>query len=168
MINYHFFSTSEEISDKLVQVISCFKYVEEKIDSETHKHKSDSVLAILRPKLLQIGFQVEHGKKADGLIKIPVLFTPDGQVAKYFFVDALHEQQRIVVEVEAGRGVENNQFLKDIFQACMMPEIDYLVIAVRNQYRKSKHFHIVSKYLETLYASKRLQLPLKGILLIGY
>ncbi len=50
----------------------------------------------------------------------------------------------------------------------MMPEIDYLVIAVRNQYRKSKHFHIVSKYLETLYASKRLQLPLKGILLIGY
>jgi len=117
--------------------------------------------------LLQIGFQVEHGKKADGLIKIPVLFTPDGQVAKYFFVDALHEQQRIVVEVEAGRGVENNQFLKDIFQACMMPEIDYLVIAVRNQYRKSKHFHIVSKYLETLYASKKLQLPLKGILL-GY
>ena len=89
MINYHFFSTSEEISDKLVRVISCFKYVEEKIDSETHKHKSDSVLAILRPKLLQIGFQVEHGKKADGLIKIPVLFAPDGQVAKYFFVDAL-------------------------------------------------------------------------------
>ena len=60
MINYHFFSTSEEISDKLVRVISCFKYVEEKIDSETHKHKSDSVLAILRPKLLQIGFQVEQ------------------------------------------------------------------------------------------------------------
>ena len=50
----------------------------------------------------------------------------------------------------------------------MMPEIDYLVIAVRNQYRKLKNFHIVSKYLETLYASKRLQLPLKGILLIGY
>lgn len=29
----------------------------------------------------------------------------------------------------------NNQFLKDLFQACMMQDVDYLVIAVRNEYR---------------------------------
>ena len=86
-----------------MRVISCFKYVEEKIDSETHKHKSDSVLAILRPKLLQIGFQVEHGKKADGLIKIPVLFTPDGQVAKYFL--SMHFMSNNVLLLKSRLGV---------------------------------------------------------------
>ena len=35
---------------------------------------------------------------------------------------------------EAGRAVYNNQFLKDIFQACMMFEVEYLVIAVLNEY----------------------------------
>ena len=109
-------------------------------------------------------------KKADGLIKnSSLVYTRWAKWQNIFFVDALHEQQRIVVEVEAGRGVENNQFLKDIFQACMMPEIDYLVIAVRNQYRKLKHFHIVSKYLETLYASKKTTVAIKkAFLLIGY
>lgn len=41
----------------------------------------------------------------------------------------------IVIEVEAGRAVDNNQFLKDLFQACMMDGISFLVIAVRNYYR---------------------------------
>jgi hypothetical protein len=64
--------------------------------------------------------------------------------------------------------VDNNQFLKDIFQACMMHDVLHLAIAVRNIYRNSDDFAKVESYLETLYVSGRLQLPLKGILLIGY
>jgi hypothetical protein len=75
---------------------------------------------------------------------------------------------KIVIEVEAGRATENNQFLKDIFQACMMFEVEYLVIVVRNEYRGHKDFEIIYTFLETLYISSRLHLPLKGILLIGY
>ena len=74
----------------------------------------------------------------------------------------------MVVEVEAGRGVLNNQFLKDLFQACMMRDVEYLGIAVRHIYKGNADFEQVVTFFETLYASNRLQLPLKGILVIGY
>ena len=78
----------------------------------------------------------------------------------------------MVIEVEAGRAVVNNQFLKDLFQASMMQGIRYLGIAVRRTYRKggrqSKDYAQVVTFFETLYASNRLDLPLKGVLLIGY
>ena len=50
----------------------------------------------------------------------------------------------------------------------MMYEIDYLAVAVRNQYRGSKDFLRAKAFFDTLYASGRLPLPLKGVVLIGY
>lgn len=50
----------------------------------------------------------------------------------------------------------------------MMHGVEYLVIVVRNVYRGHKDFEIIHTFLETLYVSHRLQLPLSGILLIGY
>ena len=102
--------------------------------------------------------------------------SENDEVDKSFAADALSNDRSIVIEVEAGRAVFNNQFLKDIFQACMMCEVEYLVIAVLNEYkfkvngqeRCSYDYQSVKTFLETLYISNRLQLPLKGILLIGY
>lgn len=66
----------------------------------------------------------------------------------------------------------NNQFLKDLFQACMMDDVDYLAIAVRNVYEaagaNNRDFERVVNFFETMYASNRMKLPLKGILVIGY
>jgi protein-tyrosine phosphatase len=61
-------------------------------------------------------------------------------------------------------------FLKDLFQASMMHGVEYCAIAVRNIYQagKSKDFEKITTFIETMYASERLHLPLKGILLIGY
>jgi len=64
--------------------------------------------------------------------------------------------------------VLNYQFLKDLFQACMMSDVKYLGLAVRNIYKNSNDFNTVETFFETLYVSNRLQLPLDGILLIGY
>ena len=50
----------------------------------------------------------------------------------------------------------------------MMFDVEYLVLAVRNEYRTHKDFDIIYQFLETLYISNRLHLPLKGVLLIGY
>ena len=50
----------------------------------------------------------------------------------------------------------------------MMVEVQYLVVAVRNLYKGSDDFSRIYAFLETLYISNRLELPLKGILLIGY
>jgi hypothetical protein len=58
--------------------------------------------------------------------------------------------------------------LRLFFQACKMHDVLHLAIAVRNTYRNSDDFAKVEGLLETMYVSGRLQLPLKGILLIGY
>jgi hypothetical protein len=96
------------------------------------------------------------------------LFGLNGQLEKSFDADAFHKEAGFVVEVEAGRGVVNNQFLKDLFQACMMNDVYYLAIAVRNGYKGNRDFEIVCRFMDTLYASQRLQLPLRGILVLGY
>jgi hypothetical protein len=111
---------------------------------------------------------VETGKKRDMKICVPVLFGKNGRVEKSFDADAYHAEQGFVVEVEAGRGVVNNQFLKDFFQACMMHDVWYLGIAIRNVYRGSRNYERVISFFDTLYASRRLSLPLKGVLILGY
>ncbi len=101
-----------------------------------------------------------------------MLYGNNGKIAKAFLADAHHVAAGFVVEVEAGRGVINNQFLKDFFQACMMDGVKYLGIAVRNTYvaagMKNSDFETVVRFFDTLYASGRLHLPLNGILLLGY
>ena len=75
---------------------------------------------------------------------------------------------KIVLEIEAGRAYSNHQFLKDIFEASVMVNTDYLVLAVRNIYNKQKDYQIIRDWLDTLFITKRIKFELKGILLIGY
>jgi hypothetical protein len=49
-----------------------------------------------------------------------------------------------------------------------MQDVDYAVIAVRQDYRGSDDYGKVISFIETLYASTKLQLPLKGLLILGY
>ena len=88
------------------------------------------------------------------------------------FGNTCGSKMKTVIEVEAGRAYANNQFLKDLFQASVMQDVDYLVIAVRNIYKtkssSSKDFEKIMKFLDTLYASSVLNLPLNGILIVGY
>jgi len=149
-------------------IIDCFVEANRKIDSQNNNLSSNNVLKELAQSLIKLGFKVETSKAKNDKINVPVLFGFNDEIDKYFNADALSDDGTIVIEVEAGRATENNQFLKDIFQACMMFEVEYLVIAVRNTYRTHKDFEIVYTFLETLYISNRLHLPLKGILLIGY
>ena len=62
----------------------------------------------------------------------------------------------------------NNQVLKDLFQACVMHNVSYLGVAVRNDYRHSNDFGKICRLFDTLYASNRLNLPLRGLLVVGY
>lgn len=167
-INYQFFPRSQGITPEIRKVIECFFLVEDGINSDNHDLKSNEVLKLLSNSLTSIGYSVETSKSKKDKIDVPVLFGMDNKIDKSFNADALSKDGKIVIEVEAGRATENNQFLKDIFQACMMFEVEYLVIAVRNTYRGHKDFEIIYTFLETLYISSRLHLPLKGILLIGY
>lgn len=155
--------------DETIQsVIDCFGRHISEIDSSAHNLKSDEVLKAIAPELKDLGFKVEESKVSEDKIKVPVLFSLNNRIDKFFDADAVSSDGKIVLEVEAGRAYSNNQFLKDVFQACMMYGVDYLIIAVRNDYRGHADFDSIFNFFETLYINGRLQLPLKGIVLIGY
>ena len=168
MINWIYYPRSDEATDMALKVVGVFKAASNKIDSELHTLSSNEVLSVISDRLVAAGFAVEKGKTASQKIRVPVLFGLNGKLEKSFEADAFNSIVGFVVEVEAGRGVTNYQFLKDLFQACMMHGVYYLAIAVRNIYRTNKNFETVHRFVDTLYASNRLQLPLKGILIIGY
>lgn len=168
MIKYQFFPRSQGITQDIQSIISCFELVYSNIRSSEHNLTSNEVLETVRPHLEKFNFICETGKSTAKKISVPVLFGLNNKIDKSFNADAVSEDGKIVIEIEAGRATENNQFLKDIFQACMMFEVEYLLIVVRNVYRKHKDFDIINTFLETLYISNRLHLPLRGILLIGY
>ena len=151
MIKYQFFPRSRGVTQEIQDIINSFKAIETQIDSETSELKSNEVLQIVRPYLEQLQYTVETGKGVNEKIDVPVLFGQDNKIDKSFYADALSADGRIVVEVEAGRATENNQFLKDLFEACMMFDVEYLVLAVRNVYRTHYDFDRVYSFLETLY-----------------
>ena len=172
MINWMYFpknKTPDIVSNKIVEA---FSSVAPNIDSYTYRYSSNDVLAIARPYLEKIGFDVEKNKKSQGKVTVPVLYGLNGRIEKSFDADGYYKESGYVVEVEAGRGVINYQFLKDFFEACTMADVNYLCIAVRNIYEsgnlRSNDFERVCRFFEALYASNRLEVPLSGILIIGY
>lgn len=177
MIDWAYFPRNSPPTSFSMRIVECFELVSARIDSESNNSKiaagftdaqSDRVLSAVRPGLEALGFLVESTKKSAGKINVPVLFGRRGKPVRSFQADAYCQPENYVVEVEAGRAVVNYQFLKDLFQACVMSEVEYFGLAVRNVYKSSKDFEKVYDFFDTLYTSGRLQLPLKGILLIGY
>ncbi len=167
-VNWFHFPQSSKPSEMMLQTIAAFDRVHECVDSRKFDLSSNDVLAKVSPELLRIGFRVESGKKKDEKISVPVFYGQNGSVEKSFDADAFHEREGIVVEVEAGRGVVNNQFLKDLFQACMMDGVSQLCIAVRNQYKGQRDFATVVTFMHRLFASQRLALPLRSVVIVGY
>ena len=167
-IQWVHYPKSTEPPQLVRDVVAVFEAAFPKIDSSRHKHSSNAVLALVAPGLQSLGFAVETGKRRADKVYVPVLFGLNGRVEKSFDADAHHRKEGFVLEVEAGRGVVNNQFLKDLFQACMMHDVRQLAIAVRNIYRTSRDFERTATFFDTLYASNRLHLPLDGVTVIGY
>ena len=117
MVKWQFYPKSKEAPMHLTTLIDeVFERNYLKISSDKNKHASDVVLSILRKDLEAIGFEVESGKSKKQKITIPVLFGQDGRPEKSFDADGWNKTTKTVIEIEAGRGVTNYQFLKDLFQ----------------------------------------------------
>lgn len=168
VINWVLFPHSVKPDDMSRSIVEIFSKSEAMIDSEKFTYESNEVLKILEPELQKLGFQVEKSKKAEDKIHVPVLYGMNGRVEKSFEADGYHPECQYVLEVEAGRGYVNNQFLKDFFEACVMINVDKLCIAVRNKYKASNDFDKVCRFFDSLYASNKLQIPLSSLLIIGY
>lgn len=167
-IEFQYYPKNSKISKDLQDVVDVFKHKYDSINSRIHNLVSNEVLNIVSKELVGLGFTIEKSKRGEDMIRVPVLFGKNGIMEKSFDADGYNEDKKIVIEVEAGRAFTNYQFLKDLFQACVMSDVDYLVIAVRCIYRSNPDFEKIITFFDTLYASGRLSLPLKGILIIGY
>lgn len=197
MTRWIYLPRSQALPPHLAPVIAAFGEIETQLQDHYHawdkwaevgggqgpRLPSNEVLAMVRPGLEAAGFSVEYAKTptARGVkLSVTVLWGEQGKPAKQYESDATleHEPGRLtVVEVEAGGGTANNLWRKDLMEASIMPNVDYLVIAVREAYKhRSKSgrvntnpdFDTVRNELDAVYASHRLKLPLKGILLVGY
>jgi hypothetical protein len=162
------FYTDREIPEHLQKVIEAFKQNSILIDSEKDNVdlSSNEVLEIVRKDLEKISFIVESSfqHKDKIVFKIQTKYHDELQ----FHADAYQEETKTIIEVEAGRAVVNYQFLKDFYQASVIKECDYLVIAVRNLYKNTKDFEKVSKFIDGFYNDDLFKIPLKGVLIIGY
>jgi hypothetical protein len=122
MINWAYFPRSDKATTLAKNVVKAFCTCETEISSNTETLPSNEVLSLVAPYLQALDFAVETGKKKSEKISIPVLYGNNGSVDKSFDADAYHSVAKFVVEVEAGRALVNFQFLKDLFQACMMDD----------------------------------------------
>jgi hypothetical protein len=172
---WKFYPTRLGAPDWARGVIDVFAQAQPHIDSRRHSGvTSDNALETLRPGLEADGFEVEHGKRHDQKLHRPVLFGEEGEIVVKYEVDAYHRDHRVVVEVEAGRGAANNADYRDLVRASLMVDADFLVLAMMLSYRSGEAGQEIRSYTRTrdridaIYASERLMLQLKGILLVGY
>lgn len=145
------------------------------IDSRHHKGlKSDNLVAEIRDSLTALGWEVEAGKQANQKIHRPVLFGDNGQAIVQQEIDGWHPALKIVMEMESGRGWMGNAVYRDLVRASLIADADFLVIGVRQHYEYGSRdtarndFESTRDLLDSIYASGRLQLPFKGILIVGW
>jgi hypothetical protein len=138
--------------------------------------KSDEVLDALRLGLTHKGYDVEKGKSAADKIRRPVLFGDQGAPLVTYDIDAWHPDERIVVEIEAGRGAMSNAVERDLLRTSLIVDARYLVLGVMNEYHyttsgrptMTPSYRNTNALLGAIYASGRLKLPFEGVLLFGY
>lgn len=172
-INYHYFPRTEKPPEIAEEVVEAFRDHEDGIATRDLDDglKSDEVLATVRENLFDIGFQVETGKSKSDKIHRPVLFGENGEPDLAYEVDAYHPEERLGLEVEAGRAWKGNAIYRDIVQALMMVQVDTLALAVPNAYKYSggtnPAFEKTTAVVDTLYDTNRFDPPY-NMLVIGY
>jgi hypothetical protein len=136
---------------------------------------SDVVLQRLRPNLMTLGFVVEQGKMVADKIKRPVFFGESGAPTLQYEVDAFHPEWACGLEIEAGRACEGNAIYRDLIQALVMVDLDCLVLAVPNGYRRkslgrtviSKDYERTCAVADALFGHSRIRMPYR-LVVIGY
>lgn len=168
MIQWRCFPSNLKPTQAMNEIVDAFAASEESIASETHELTSNEVLQAVASSLMVLDYKVETSKSRADKVRVPVLFGNNGTETLAFEADAYCEEKKFVIEVEAGRAVVNYQFLKDFFEACMMNDVEYFCVAVRKTYKKKNDFIKVCDFFDAMFVSRKIKIPLKGILVLGY
>jgi hypothetical protein len=173
-IRWQVFPRNRSASELQRELLTVFESEFDKLGTPMNGLKSNEVLAVVRPKLENLGFEIEGEKK----VARPVLFGENDRPTKTYNVDGYHETTGTVLEVEAGQAVENNRFAIDLLKALSIQGATHLVMAIPANYHPDRlrragkppkrEFDEVVKVLDGLFAAGRVSLPLVSILVIGY
>ena len=144
------------------------------IESGLHERfDSDEVLQVLRGPLVEQGWLVEAGKKAIDKISRPVLYGDRGVTKVNYEIDGWHPDHKAVLEIESGRGWQGNAFYRDLIRTSLVQDAEYLVIGMRLSYsyasvKNQNDYQKALDQMDAIFASGRLQLPFKGVLIFGW
>jgi hypothetical protein len=89
-------------------------------------------------------------------------------------IDGWHPVHGAILEVESGRAWQGNAVYRDLVRASLVEGADYLVMGVRQEYVYGARSTAVNDFtrtrdmLEAVYASGRLVLPFKGVIVFGW
>ena len=89
--------------------------------------------------------------------------------------DAYQPEWRCGLEIEAGRGWMGNAVYRDLVQALVMVDVDYLILAVANTYRYtssgrsavSHDYDNARAVAQAIYGHTRVRMPY-GLPVLGY
>jgi hypothetical protein len=157
----------------MIEAIAAIDSQKSQIESKLHdKLDSDEVLEHIRIPLENLGWEIEKGKTKAQKIERPVLHGDNGIPRVKYEIDGWHNSHKAVMEVESGRGWQGNAVYRDLIRASIMQEVDYLLLGVRQQYKYANvtqnDFEKTREQVEAIYASGRLNLPFKGLLVFGW
>ena len=136
---------------------------------------SDELLTVLRPGLIELGFEVEMGKRAQDKIMRPVFFGENASPELQYQIDAWHPEWLAGLEIEAGRAWMGNAIYRDLIQALVMVDLENLILAVPQMYRynvkgratASKDYENTVSVADALYSHSRIEMPF-SLCVIGY
>ena len=136
---------------------------------------SNEVLATVAPDLLTLGFEVETGKSAAAKVERPVFYGENGEPDLRYQIDGFHRDWKCGIEIEAGRSFTSNAVYRDLIQASLMVDLDYLCLAVPMAYTfksggrttTSRDYENTRAVADALYGHSRLKMPYR-LLVIGY
>ena len=161
----------------IAEIVRVFRKCEPDIATLNRQNrlKSDDVLRAARTPLLDLGFEVEMGKKRTEKIHRPVFFGENGIPVVRYEIDAYHQNWQCGLEIEAGRAWLGNAVYRDIVLGALMVDVSHLIIAVPNEYWSkssgrdvvSRDYDYASRLAETIYAHERLVLPYR-LTILGY
>ena len=176
-IKFTTFPRTKAPPDFVNHLIEIFKRHEAEISTKTLQNalNSNQVLSHLSDDLVQLGFTVELGKARSQKIKRPVFFGENGIPSLLYEIDGYHSGWNCGIEIEAGRALMGNAVYRDLVQACVMVQLEYLVLAVPNEYKfgsgrnkgVSKDYSQTKAIADALYGHSRMNVPY-SLVLIGY
>ena len=170
-----------------VKIVNAFEKNQKTVDSgefgkggsnqNKTKFNSNYVLDVLSSDLKKIEGMVIEEKGESGKIipiSVPILFGHCGKKVKTYEPDGWHELQGVLLEIEGALKITQNKIhIYDLFKACLIHNVEHFVIAAAKTWKGSAKspynpYDTIVTEFTAIYESRRFNLPLKSITVIGY